>query len=157
MPKEQEHAARSEVDGHGQDRHGQAQEAGRCQARDGEREEGRFGAKGDRRRRVAEEQQDERRRNDAGGYLADGKAGFILTDDKAARFHAGDEDRNHPDGRHPQGRNHEPDRRQAQDPHEPARQVCEPAEDHRHGQAEGGLKKFADSPAGRNQRDMGAL
>ena len=108
MPKEQRHAARSEVS-----KYRDAKEAGDGQTGDGERQE-------DRNRRVAEERQDEPCGHGPGSHVPHhprGKAGFVHAYDEDR--HAEDKGERDPDRRHTQGRKHRPDRGQAQDRHEP--------------------------------------
>ena len=93
-------------------------------------------------------------------HLAGGEAILLHAEGNAARFHAGDEDRDdrdEPDDGHPQGRSHRPDGRQEQDRHEQIRQIRRRAEDHRRRPPEEPLKKSAGSCADRNQPRIGAL
>jgi hypothetical protein len=152
VPKEQGHAARSEVS-----KYRQAEEWGDRENRDREQEEQFRWREEDRHGRRAKERQGDRRPNGPGRHLAGGEAVLLHAEGNAACFHADDEDRDEPDDGHPQGRSHRPDGRQEQDQHAQIRQIRRRAEDDRRRPPEEPLKKSAGSCAGRNQPRIGAL
>jgi hypothetical protein len=162
VPKEQRHAARSEVD-----KHGQAEEAGGCQAGDGEQqaEQLRRAQEGHRYRGVAEERQGGRYRNGprrfipAGKALVDavGKDRGLDTGSKTAFFRLDRKSRYDPGGKHTQGRCYRPDGCQAQGQHEQIRKIRRGAEDRGHRSTEESLKNSRTSTTGRNNAVIGAL